>query len=459
MATSHRWLMSTRRRWSIAVLLVAMLAVGLRADAPHVYAITKARIVTAAGPTISAGTVVVRNNVIEAVGASVSAPADAFVIDGGGLTVYPGLIDMGPTGALDVPAIAEPRTFRTREELDRWWRTNILRADLVAANYVKVDVPEWARLASSGVTTMLATPGGEIIRGQSALVNVLPPVDEPQIGDITGTRRGQVVLRSPVALHVTLSGTAGHFRPYPESLMGIIAFARQSFLDAQYHATAQAAYEKSKGGGARPVDEPALSAMRPALEGRMPVAFEAHAAREIRRALKFAAEFKLDPIITGAREAGATVADLKAQNARVIVSLNYPTKPRSLAPDADEPLSTLQARAEAPKTPGELEKGGVLFAFASAGLREPGDFRKNAARAVKAGLSADAAVRAMTINAATIAGVAERLGSIEVGKLANLIVTDGDLFGDNVNIKHVLIDGRAIALQPPSTAERRAAGQ
>lgn len=444
MNTLHSMIMRAHRTWSIAAVFVAVVVIGLRADAPHVYAITKARIVTVAGPTIPAGTVVVRNNVIAAVGAAVPVPADAFVIDGSGLTVYPGLIDMGPSGALDVPAIPEPRTFRSREELDRWWRGNILRADLMAANYVKVDAPEWVRVASSGVTTMLATPTGEIIRGHSALVNMLPPADEPQIGDIAGTRRGQIIVRSPVALHVSLAGAAGHFRPYPESMMGIIAFARQSFLDAQHHAIEQAAYEKSKGAGERPVDEPALTAMRAALEGRVPVAFEANAEREIRRALKFAAELKLDPIITGAHEAGATVADLKAQNARVIVSLNYPTKPRSLAPDADEPLSTLRARADAPKTPGQLEQGGVLFAFASAGLREPGDFRKNAARAVKAGLSDDAAIRAMTINAAKIAGVADRLGSIEPGKLANLIVTNGDLFGDSVTIKHVFIDGRAI---------------
>ncbi|HEY6123423.1 MAG TPA: amidohydrolase family protein, partial [Steroidobacteraceae bacterium] len=102
--------------------------------------------------------------------------------------------------------------------------------------------------------------------------------------------------------------------------------------------------------------------------------------------------------------------------------------------------------ADAPKTAGELEKGGVLFAFASAGLKEPVDFVKNAARAVKAGLAPDAAVRALTINAAKIAGVADRLGSLEAGKVANVIVTDGDLFEDKTSVKHVFIDGRLVKL-------------
>lgn len=443
----------------LAATILALVVPGVRADAPHVYAVTKARIVTAAGAAIPSGTVVIRRHVIEAVGANVTVPADAYVIDGTGLTVYPGLIDMGPAGTLDVPAIPEPRTFRTREELDRWWRANILRADVVASGHVKVDTPEMMKAAAAGITTMLATPAGEVIRGQSALVNVLPPDDDPQVGGVVdATRRGQATIRTPVALHVTLSGQAGKFRPYPESLMGIIAFVRQSFLDAQHQVIAQAAYEKGQRGVGRPPDDPALSAMRPALEGKMPVAFEAQLAREIRRALKLAAEFKLDPIITGGREAGVTAAELKAQNAKVILSLDYPARPRGLAPDADEPLETLRLRANAPKAPGELEKSGVLFAFASAGLKEPGDFVKNAARAVKAGLSPDAAVRALTINAARMAGVADRLGSIEAGKIANIIVTDGDLFGDKTTVSHVFIDGRMIKLDRTAGVATRVAG-
>jgi len=141
---------------------------------------------------------------------------------------------------------------------------------------------------------------------------------------------------------------------------------------------------------------------------------------------------------------------------KVIVSLDYPTRPRGLSPDADESLETLRLRANTPKTAGALEKGGVLFAFASAGLKEPADFVKNAARAVKAGLAPEAALRALTINAAKIAGVGDRLGSIETGKVANVIVTDGDLFGDKTTVKHVFIDGRLMKLAPPSTAVRSA---
>jgi imidazolonepropionase-like amidohydrolase len=176
------------------------------------------------------------------------------------------------------------------------------------------------------------------------------------------------------------------------------------------------------------------------------VAFAAGEEREIGRALKMAADFRLDPIIAGGLEADKAAAEIKAAGARVIYSLDYPAKPKSLAPDADEPIRVLRQRANAPKVPAALDKAGITFAFASVGLKEPKDFVKNAAKAVVAGLPADAAIRALTINAAHIAGAADRLGSLEKGKIANMIVTDGDVFADATKIRHVFVDGRPVRI-------------
>lgn len=434
-------------------LAVALLVVGARADAPHVYAITGARIVTAAGAPLASGTVVIRNGAIEAVGASVPVPADAVTIDGKGLSVYPGLIDMGSSVAVTVPPIADPRNGATREEVDRWRRAMILRPDIMAATLVQVDAPDLTKRASAGITTVLSVPPGEMVRGQSALINVTPPPEDPQIGDIAVPRRSTIV-RTPVALHLTFSEGPSRFRAYPESLMGSIAFVRQAFLDARHYQAAQQYAAKAGASAPRPADDPTMAAMQSAIAGRLPVAFEVQAAREIRRALEMAKDLKLDPIVTGALEAGDTAAELKAQNARVIVSVDYPVRARSLAPDADEPLRVLRERANAPKTAAALEAAGVLFAFSSNALKEPRDFVKNVGRAVKAGLSNDAAVRALTINAAKIAGVGDRLGSIEKGKAANVIVVNGDLFDEKATITHVFIDGRQVAID--KTAERRA---
>jgi imidazolonepropionase-like amidohydrolase len=238
-----------------------------------------------------------------------------------------------------------------------------------------------------------------------------------------------------VALHVGTANNPAGGDAYPNSLMGIIAFNRQAFLDAQWYQQA-----KSRSHSA------AFEAMQPALAGRLPVAFRAPTSPEVLRALDMAKAFKLDPIITAARQVDEVSADIKAANARVIYSLNFPTRRPSLAPDADEPLSVLRDRANAPKGPASLDKAGILFAFESAGLSDPKDFLKNARKTVAGGLSADAALKALTMNAATLAGAGDRLGSLDKGKIANVIVTEGDLFEEKTAIKHVFVNGRPIRL-------------
>jgi len=376
------------------------------------------------------------------------------VIDGAGSTVYPGLIDLGNTRAADQPVPQPPQNPRTSAELERWKRQQILKPQARAADSVKVDDAELTRLAAAGLTSVLAVPAGDVISGQSALVNVVAPPDQPQIGSLAEARRGLIVLKSPVALHVSFPDRPrASATGYPESLMGVIAFVRQAFLDAQHYAQADGAR-----GADGDRDDPALEAMQPAIERKMPVAFEANEARQILRALKMANELKLDPIVTGARHAGEVTADLKAQNVRVIYSLNFPVRPRTLAPDADEPISALRERADAPKVPAALAAAGIKFAFASAGANDPKDFVRNAAKAVKAGLAEDAAIRAMTIAAATIAGAGDRLGSIEKGKIANLIVADGSLFDEKTKITRVFVEGRPVALDagaPPAAGRGR----
>jgi imidazolonepropionase-like amidohydrolase len=435
-------------------------AVAPRADGPNIYAIRGAKIVTASGAPLASGTIVLRNGLIEAVGADVAAPADATVIDGAGMTVYPGLIDMGNAAGLDAAPPAPPATFRTLEDAERWKRSVILRPDLEAAKVLRPDAPELARLASAGITTVLATPTAGLFKGQSALVNVSAPADEPQIGSVADPRRGLQVVRTPVALHVSLALGQGGGRGggYPVSLLGSISFVRQSFLDAQHQQLEKQRYEKAKTGVPRPAFDPSLDAIQPALARTMPVAFEADLSREILRALNMAKAFNLDPVITGAREADLVVGDLKAQNARVIYALDFPTRSRALPPDADEPIRDLRARAQASKTPGFLQKGGVVFAFSSGSL-QPRDFVRNAARVVKDGLPADAAVRALTIDAARIAGAADRLGSLEKGKIANVIVTNGDLFDDSTRVVHVFVDGRKVEPEPPAATAGRGRGR
>jgi imidazolonepropionase-like amidohydrolase len=445
---------STLAKAAAAALAAALgLVAAARAQAPQIYAITNARIVTAAGAPIENGTIVFRDGVIEQVGAGVTPPTAARVYDGKGLTVYPGLIDMGNTAAVTNTA-ASSQNPRTTLDAERVKRETLLHPHLRAAENLAVDAPAMKKLVAAGVTTVLAVPPGPVFSGTSALVNVAVADDEPQIGSVAIIRKGQPVLRTPVAVHVAVPDDPPG-EAYPNSLMGVIAFVRQSFIDAQYYGTVIERASRTRGVGARFTFDPALEALLPAVSGRMPVVYRADSIREIDRALDMSRDFKLDTILAGAREADLVIDDLKSRNIRVIFNLRYPERLKSLAPDADEPVRVLRERASAPKAPAALEKAGIVFAFESGGLENPKDFVKNAARAVKAGLSTDAAIRALTINAATIAGAADRLGSLEKGKIANAIVTDGDLFGEKTTIKYAFVDGRPVSVDEPAADNRR----
>jgi imidazolonepropionase-like amidohydrolase len=474
--------MTTTRRTFIALVAATLFAtlawapLDLAAQGGARTAIKGAKIVTGADATIDNGTIVIRDGVIESVGASVTIPADAVVIDGAGLTVYPGLIDMANSSALDTP---QPEavdatagrgaaggaagrggrgggTTETLADLERAKRAQILKPDFEAAQAVRYEGPELARLASAGITSVLAVPSAGLLRGQSALINVAAPSSGPEVSSVGSDRRGLVIVKAPVAQHVSFSQGrgGGGANAYPGSLLGVIAFIRQSFYDAAWQRDARAYYDRHAD-SARPAFEPALDALLPALAGKMPVAFDAGEEREILRALGLAKEFSLDPIIVGGVEASSVVDDLRAAKARVIYSVNFATGGRGGGggrggPGADLAIRTMHMTQNAPRVPAALEKAGIVFAFTSEGLTTPADFVRNVARTVKeGGLSADAALRGLTSNAARIAGVADRLGTIEKGKIANLVVTEGDLF-DNGRVRYVLVDGRSVNIDAPA---------
>jgi imidazolonepropionase-like amidohydrolase len=455
-------------RWSLAACAAAVAAAAVpfgpvaarQMPAAPVYAIQGVKIVTP-GTTIDKGNVVMRDGVIEAVGPAAAVPPDAVVVNGANLTVYPGLIDMTNTTAVDEPTAgsqqaqpaAQGRGGRGRggEAADLTWadaerakRDALLNPDFDAAVHVKVEGADMQRLAAAGITSVLAVPSSGLLRGTSALVNVVAAPDRDVVSDVAGYRRGDVVIAPHVAEHVTFDGRGGG-PGYPASLLGNIAFVRQAFYDAQWQKSARA-WAAKHANEPRPAFEPALDALAPALDRQLPVSFEASEFRQILRALAMAKEFDLDPIITGGIEADQAAADLKAVNARVILTLAPPNEGgRGGRGGGDVPSRVTRMRQNMPKVPAALDKAGVLYAFSSEGLQNPSDFVKNVARAVRdGGLTEDQALRALTVNAAKIAGASDRVGSLAKGQIANVILVEGDLFSDQPHIRRVFVEGRPV---------------
>jgi len=408
------------------------------------YAITNARIVTVSGPVIERGTVVVRNGLIAAAGANVSAPPDARVIDGTGLTVYPGLIDSytnlalpeaapspSPGGAPPRPAAPGPNSTQPPG----------LQPEVMVEDVIRPGGNEIEASRNTGITTALTSARTGIWMGQSALIN------------LTGDTPQQMIVRSPIAMHVSFTPlrTGG----YPGSLLGVFAALRQMMRDAQRYRDSMQIYERAPRGMRRPDTDRSLAALVPVIEGRMPVVMLANSEREISRALDLAEEFKLRLVIAGGREADRVADRLAKQKVPVLLSLNLPKRTTAAIPEADpEPLRVLRERVEAQQTAGKLAKAGVRFAFQSGSLTNMSDLLANASRTIENGLSQTDALRAFTIWPAEILGVQNQLGSIEAGKIANLTVVRGDLFDRNGRVTHVFIDGRPFEIKPPQESKQ-----
>lgn len=410
---------------------------------PTTYAITNARLVPVSGPAIERGTIVIRNGLIVAVGANAAVPADARVLDGVGLTVYPGLIDTynslgmpaapagggGPGGGGGGQAAAQA-AGAPNSNYPAGIRPERRAVDVVRAS------DAFAAANAAGLTAANTALGAGVLRGQSALIN------------LSSGEGLSLVVRAPVAQHVGFSGGGGG---YPNSLMGVITSIRQLLLDAQRYAQLQQAYARNPRGMRRPEPDPSLEAVLPLLAREQPVIFAASTQREIERALAIAEEFNLRAIIAGGSEAHLVADRLKAGGVPVLLSTNFPRRTAAPTPDADpDPVRLLRQRAEAPTVPGKLHQAGVRFAFQSGGITSWGDWLANARRAVEGGLAADQALRAMTLDAADILGAADRLGSLEPGKIANLTVTRGDLFSAEGRVAHIFVDGREVALPAAS---------
>lgn len=419
------------RKLVVALLGAGMMA-AISAQVPSAIAIRDAHIVTVAGDDLPRGTVVLRDGLIRDVGANVSIPADAWVIDGAGLTVYPGFIDALSTWGIPNPPSAtapasaantETPTPRAHGPEDRPQTYAFERAaDLVSPSDTKL---ESARAA--GFTTSATFPNKGIVDGLGAMIN------------LAGDRGRDMVVVQPVGEQIVFRlGPGGFGRTFPTSLMGNIAYVRQLYLDLDHYREANQIYAARSNGNARPGYDHDLEGLTESPRLLLP----ADEAQQIDRMLGFGHELNVPFVIYGLHEAYRRVDELKQANVPVLISLKWPQKPKNADPTEQTNYRDLEMRAQAPTVPALLAKAQVKFAFYSDGVDSAPELKKALKKALDNGLSRANAVKALTLNTAEIYGVSDRLGSIEKGKIANLVVTKGDAFDDKTTVEYVFIDGK-----------------
>ncbi len=434
-------------------------AEGIRKNTPRVHAFINARIVQAPGKVVEKATMVIRDGVIVAVGANVVAPQDARVWDLKGHTIYPGLIDAySDYGLPKTPqqsaaggqAEGQDRPHRQTEQRGaKNWNANA-QAHTRAVDQFMPDEKVAEKLRAQGFTSALIVPTKGIFKGTSALVN---------LGD---GKANEMVVKEEVAQHITLSPerTDGD---YPGSLMGIIAFIRQTLLDADWYGKAWIAFNANPK-LARPETNETLDALRDALARKTPFVIEASDELNVLRANKTAEEFGLNVIVRGSGNEYKKLDAVKETKRSVILPINFPETPSVQTPEEALQVSLRELRHwdEAPENPKRLHEAGIPFALTSATLRESvpsgkdaGTFLAQARKAVERGLAADAALASLTINPAKMFGVEKHLGSLDPGKAANFIITDGDLFKEKTKIRESWIDGKRYEIKATPEVDPR----
>jgi imidazolonepropionase-like amidohydrolase len=425
---------------SVAVLIGRTYTARGEGGEPRYFAVKNARIVPVSGPVIENGTVVIAKGLIQSVGGDVAIPPEAWVIDGKGLTVYPGLIDAGTNlglaqdddaakkrGAGSAASGPEDRPATTP------WR--------VAADELKTDDKRIESWRNAGFTTALTVPEGGIFPGQATVI------------DLAGDRSGDYVVRPRATVPLSFKPVGGFFG-FPDSLMGTIAYVRQVLDDTAWYAQAEPIYQANPTKTERlPYDRSEFILSR-ALQNNELVLVPANNSIQLVRAIRLAGEWKIRAVLYGGQQGYDVAATLAASKIPVLVNLKWPERAKDGDPEAEQTLRELRFRDRAPGTPAALAKAGVKFAFYSGGLTEPKEIFKSLKRATDAGLAPDAALRAMTLDAADILGLSDRLGSIAPGKIANLVVTDGDIFNEKTKAKHVFVDGRWFVIHEEAPPEK-----
>ena len=412
----------------IKILLSTVLILGLFEMAlGRSYAIKNATLVTVTGATIKNGTLLIEEDKITALGTNVDIPSGAEVIDAKGLFVYPGMIDASTSlGLYEVGAVAA--TVDTYEI--GTYNPHIKAAVAINPHSVHIPISRF-----NGITSALVAPGGGVISGESALIN------------LNGWTPEEMVLKAPVAIHINFprlprEDDQRRERPPPaqetskakERTEEQIKELKEVFQKTKRYAATWDEYRKSPKPPA-PVKDLMLDALVPVVKKELPVIVSVNAEKDIKNAVEFVDTLDIRAIFQGVNDGWKVAALLKKHDIPVLVG------PVLSSPGSKDPYDARYANA------GVLHRAGVKIAFLTGSAPDVRSLPYHAGSAAAFGLPKEEALKAVTINPAEIFGLADKIGSLEVGKLANVIVTDGDPLEMRTQIKHVFIAGEKIPLE------------
>ncbi|WP_460984210.1 amidohydrolase family protein [Spirosoma fluminis] len=387
---------------------------GVYDDRPGLYAFTNATIVVDPQTTLQNATLLIRNGRVEAVGTTVNLPAGVVVADLKGKRIYPAFIDIDsdygmPEVKAERRAFTAPPQYESNKKGAYYWNQAI-QPETDASVLFKADTKKADELRKLGFGAVLAHPHDGIVRGTGALVT------------LADDRENTLVLKPNATAHYSFSkGSSG--QTYPNSLMGSVALLRQAMYDADWYKRVGAKEQAN-------MSLDAFSRIR-----SLPVVFEASDKLGVLRADKIGDEFGIQYVIRGGGDEYQRLDEIKATGASLIVPLNFPQAyDVEDAWDADNvSLAEMKHWELAPTNAGRLANANVSFALTSAGLKSKADFWANLRKAIESGLSEQKALEALTTVPARLINAEDQVGTLQKGRIANFIITSGNVFSaDNV---------------------------
>lgn len=445
--------------WLLPLLLLLPVLSWAQDERPPVtraYFINNAFVVQAPGKVIDLGAVIIRNGLIEAVGKGLKAPLDAKTLEGDSLYVYAGFIEgLSHTG---VPKPSPPERGNRPEIKDSGSPPNDvagIQPERSVTGLMKADDKSVAEMRELGFTTAHVVPYGGMLPGQGAIVL------------LGGDSEQDMVLRANTSLLSTFEG--GQYGVYPATTMAIMSKYRELYKQAQQVKGHASKYAANAQGMARPEYDEVLKAFFPVIDKTLPVFFEVGDIKEVHRALGLAEELGFKLALAELSRGQLLMDRLKSTNTPIFLTLDLPEAKKEdkkekekkdqddekmtdqkddkkPSPEKKRMLEMAEARRDASRTELEeqaakLAQGGLSFGFSTLNVKAK-DVRAHLGRMIKAGLSEDQALAALTTNPAKMLGIEQVAGTVEKGKIANLVVTDMPYFAVGANVRYVIVDGK-----------------
>ncbi len=416
------------------------------------YAITNVNVVPTPGKKIDMATILIKDGLITAVGKGIAIPAEAIVIKADSMYVYAGFID-----GLSRAGITKPKEEVGRERVKDPGNPTPERAGITPQNDVRNSLNASDKsiedLRNVGFTVAQVVPYGNLLPGQSSIVL------------LGGKSADQMVLVSNSSLYSELSGANG---VYPNTTMAVMAKWRELYRQASQAKSYQSLYASNRVGLERPGSDRVLEAFYPVIDQRIPVLFKSEKMLDAHRIITLKNDLGFSLMLADVKEGWPVLSKIKVSGAKVFLSLDLPEEAKKddkkSGGKSDKKADSTKAKEVAkPKTAADLErdalekrkseaianyttqasvfnKAGVSFGFSSLSAK-PKDIPANLRRMIAAGLSEDAALAALTTAPAQLLGLSDRMGTVENGKMANLVISDKSYFNEKAKVRYVFVDG------------------